>query len=72
MKTKTVSSNRTAYFVIAILVIVIAFLLGTGPWLKDLLHVHGSMGMANIHWTQIFIGVGIGFILGLIVSKRKG
>jgi hypothetical protein len=72
MKTKTVSSNRTAYFVIAILVIVIAFLLGTGPWLKDLLHVHGSMGMANIHWTQIFIGAGIGFILGLIVSKRRG
>ena len=72
MKTRIISANRTAYFIIAFLVIVIAFLLGGGTWLKDLLHANGSVGIANIHWVQIFIGIAVGFMLGLAVSKRKG
>lgn len=60
------------YYVIAIAIIVIAFLLlGGGPWLKGLGHGHGSMGMTNLHWGQILISLGLGFLLGWIASRRK-
>jgi hypothetical protein len=60
------------YYVVAIAIIVIAFLLlGGGPWLRGLGHGHGSMGMTSLHWGQILISLGLGFLLGWIVSRRK-
>jgi hypothetical protein len=64
--------TRTMYYVVAIAVIVIAFLLlGGGPWIKGMGHGNGSMGMSNLRWGQILISLGLGFLLGWIASKRK-
>jgi hypothetical protein len=72
MKTRIISTNKTVYYIMALLVIVIAFLLlGGGPWMKGLVHAHGSNGMANLRWAQIMIGAVIGFLLGLMVSRRR-
>ena len=72
MSTKRITTNRTAYFLIALLVIIVAFLLlGGGPWIKGMMHEGRSMNVANWNWTQILISVGIGFVLGLVVGRRK-
>ena len=72
MKTRIISTNKTVYYIIALLVIVIAFLLlGGGPWIKGLAHAHGSNGMASLRWGQILIGSVLGFVLGIMVSKRR-
>jgi len=64
--------TRIIYLVVAIAVIVIAFLLlGGGPVMTRLGHGNGSMGMSNLHWGQILISLGLGFLLGWIVSRRK-
>jgi hypothetical protein len=64
--------KRTIYIIVAIAVIVIAFLLlGGGPWMSGLGHGHGSMGMSNLRWGQILISLGLGFLLGWFASKRK-
>jgi len=68
--------TRIIYIVVAIAVIVIAFLLlGGGPWLKGMGHGmghgNGSMTMANLRWGQILISLGLGFLLGWMASKRK-
>jgi len=69
---RMVTSNKTAFYLIAILVIIVAFLLlGGGPWIKGLMHGNNSMSMAHLNWTQILISLGLGFLLGLIVSRRK-
>lgn len=72
MKTRIISTNKTVYFIIALLVIVIAFLLlGGGPWLKGLTYAHGPNSMVNLHWAQILIGAVIGFLIGIMVSRRR-
>jgi hypothetical protein len=64
--------TRTVYYVVGIAVIVIAFLLlGGGPWLRGMGHGNSSMNMSNLHWGQILIGMGLGFLLGWIASRRK-
>ncbi|MFA6947195.1 MAG: hypothetical protein WC220_14980 [Pedobacter sp.] len=64
--------TRIIYLVVAIAVIVIAFLLlGGGPVMTRLGHGNGPMGMSNLHWGQILISLGLGFLLGWIVSRRK-
>ncbi len=71
MSTRT--DTRTLYYVVAVAVIVIAFLLlGGMPWIKGLGHGSGSMGMTNLHWGQIMISLGLGFLLGWIASKGDG
>ncbi|HLO59795.1 MAG TPA: hypothetical protein VK179_13690 [Bacteroidales bacterium] len=72
MTTKRISTNRTAVFVIAILVIVIAFLLlGGGQWIKEMTRGVDSINMNHWNWTQILIGAAIGFFLGFISGRRK-
>jgi hypothetical protein len=64
--------RRIIYYLIAAAVIVIAFLLlGGGPWLKGMGHGNGSLGTVSLRWGQILISLGLGFLLGWIVSKRK-
>jgi len=64
--------TRIIYIVVAIAVIVIAFLLlGGGPWLKGMGHGNGSMTMSSLRWGQILISLGLGFLLGWMASKRK-
>jgi H+/Cl- antiporter ClcA len=74
MTTRRITSvNTTAVYLIMALVVVVAFfLLGGAAWLKGLSHGNSmSMGMAGWNWTQILIGLAIGFVLGLLVSKWK-
>lgn len=66
------STNTTAIYFIAFVVIIAAFLLlGGGVWLKGMTHGSRSLGMANWHWAEILISLGIGFILGLIAARRR-
>jgi hypothetical protein len=73
MSTRKISiSNQTIYILIAVaVVIVVFFLLGGGPWIRGLTHGHGSTGIAHLNWVQILISLGIGFLLGLLVSRRR-
>lgn len=64
--------KRILYYVIAVAVIIVAFLLlGGVSWVKGLNHGSGSMGASDLHWGQILISLGLGFLLGWIVSKRR-
>jgi membrane associated rhomboid family serine protease len=67
-----VTSNRTALYLIAVVVIIVAFLLlGGGTWMTGMMHGGRSMGSVHMNWIQIFIGLVIGFLLGLLTSRRK-
>jgi hypothetical protein len=69
---RTRRDTRTIYYVIALAVIVIAFLLlGGGPWIRGIGHGNSSMVMSNLRWGQILISLGLGFLLGWIASRRK-
>jgi H+/Cl- antiporter ClcA len=66
------SRNTNTILIIIILVVVVAFfLLDGGTWIKGTGHGNMSASMANLQWTQILISMSIGFLLGLLVSKRK-
>jgi TRAP-type C4-dicarboxylate transport system permease small subunit len=68
----TTKKNKKAIYVIAVIAIVVAFfLLGGGTWIKGLSHGNVSIGLENWNWTQIIISLVIGFILGLLFSKRR-
>lgn len=65
-------SSQTVYIIIAVAVVVVAFfLLGGGPWIKGLSHGHGSAALNDLKWIQILISLGIGFLLGYLVSRRR-
>jgi hypothetical protein len=68
----TRKNTRTLYYLVAVAVIIIAFLLlGGGPWIKGLVHGNGPMGMSNLRWGQILISLGLGFLIGWLASGRK-
>jgi len=65
-------SRKTLTYVIALLVIVVAFLLlGGGAWMTGMMHNGRSMDMNDLKWVQIVISLVIGFVLGLLFSRRK-
>jgi hypothetical protein len=65
-------SNQTVYIIIAVAVVIVAFFLfGGGPWLKGLSHGTSSKGLAHWNWVQISISLGIGFLIGVLVGRRK-
>jgi hypothetical protein len=65
-------NTRTLYYVIAFAVIIIAFLLlGGTSWIKGIGHGGGSIGITNLHWGQILISLGLGFLLGWVASRKK-
>ena len=60
------------YIIIAVVIIIVAFiLLGGGPWIKGMTHGSGSMSTVHLNWVQILISLVIGFLLGLVVGKKK-
>jgi hypothetical protein len=72
MSARRITSNTTALYLIALVVIIVAFLLlGGGPWIKGMMHGGHSMGMAQLNWVQILISLAIGFLLGILVGRRK-
>jgi TRAP-type C4-dicarboxylate transport system permease small subunit len=68
------TKNKTALYIIAVVIIVVAILLlagGGGHSMGGFMHGSRSMGLANWNWIQILVSLGIGFILGLLVAKRR-
>jgi hypothetical protein len=64
--------TRILYIVVAIAVIVIAFvLLGGTSMTKGIGHGSGSAGMNNLQWGQILISLGLGFLIGWLTFRRK-
>jgi hypothetical protein len=73
MRTRRITTvNNTALYLIALVVIIVAFLLlGGGHWAHGMMHGSRSMGMAGWSWVQIFVSAGIGFLLGYLVARRR-
>jgi hypothetical protein len=65
---RRIVSNRNAVYVIAVLIIIIAFLMGGGKWITGTMQ---GGAITHLNWVQIFIGLVLGFLLGVVVSKRK-
>ena len=71
-KRRIASINTTAIYIIALVAIIVAFLLlGGGQWIKGLSLGTRSINMADLNWLHIIISLGIGFLLGLVVGRRK-
>lgn len=65
-------NNKNQIYLIAFVVIIVAFLLlGGGPWVGGMMHGNNSLGIGHINWVHILISLALGFLLGLIASKRK-
>jgi len=64
--------NQTTVYLIAIAVIVVAFLLlGGGDWINGTrFHIRNSY-MNHWNWTHIIVTLFIGIVIGLFVAKRK-
>jgi hypothetical protein len=71
MTTKKVATNGAIYLLIALLVIVVLMLSGAIPWIKGMMHNSTSVNMASWNWLQIFIGLVVGFLLGIMAGRRK-
>jgi TRAP-type C4-dicarboxylate transport system permease small subunit len=66
------SANTTVlYFIISVVIILAFILLGGGTWIKVMMHGSSSMSIGYWSWTQIMISLVIGFLLGLLVARRK-
>lgn len=65
-------SNQTLLYTVAVLVVVVVFLLmGGSHWASGMMHGNRSMNMDNLNWLQILISLAIGFVLGVLYSRRK-
>jgi uncharacterized membrane protein YqjE len=75
-KEKIMSTNKivkrtvASFYIMALMVLIVACDTGNG-----MMHGNNSMGMNNLNWTQILIGLGvvclIAFIIWVVISKRK-
>jgi hypothetical protein len=72
MGTRRVVVSTTVIYVIAVLVVIAAFfLLHGGLWIREMMHGSRSGSMASLNWLQIIIGLGLGFLAGWFVAKRR-
>lgn len=73
MSTKRfLNSDRTALYFLAALVILVAFILiGGGSWVKGLGHGSGPVSLGQLQWLQILVSLGLGFLVGWLVFRRK-
>jgi H+/Cl- antiporter ClcA len=70
MKNRTASNS--VLYTIALVVIIVAFLLlGGGPWFNDIVHGSRLHFMAGWHWVEILISSCLGFLLGMVVTKKN-
>lgn len=69
---RIIRSGSSAPYVIALVVIIVAFLLlGGGPWIKEIMHGSLSINMANWKWGQILISLVIGIAIGASSARRR-
>lgn len=67
-----VNISSKAIYIIAVVVIIAAFLLlGGGPWIRGIVHGGRPIFISQLNWAQVLISLALGFLLGLIVGKRK-
>jgi uncharacterized protein YneF (UPF0154 family) len=72
MSSKGITLTNNTLYIIAIVVIIVAFLLlGGGQWINGLMHKSRTIGIANLNWLQILIGLAVGFILGVLFTRRS-
>lgn len=62
--------KQTIVYVIAIAIIVIIIILFAGG-MNGMMNHGNSSFMNHWNWTQILVSMAIGFVIGLLVSKRK-
>ena len=68
----SIRRNTAVIYILAFAVIVMAFfLLGGGPWIKGITNGSRAISVSSLHWGQILISLGLGFLLGWIVFRRK-
>ena len=64
--------NTRVIYIVALVVIIVAFLLlGGASWARGMMHEHHPMSMYGWNWTQILISLGIGFLIGVLVARRR-
>ena len=67
---KIVKSTVASFNIMTLIVLLVACDNENG-----MMHGNNSMGMNNLNWTQILIGLGvvclIAFIIWVVISKRK-
>ncbi len=64
-------SDRPRYLIVFLIIVVAFLLLGGVEWAKGILGGGGLSGTANLQWIQIFIGLGVGFLLGFLAGRRR-
>jgi hypothetical protein len=64
--------DQTAVYLIAVVVVIVAFLLlGGGTWMRGMMHEGRSVSTVYLNWPQILVSLGIGFLLGWLVFRRR-
>jgi hypothetical protein len=72
MSTRVNISRSTTLYLIAIVVIIVAFLLlGGGPWLRGIVHGGRPLIITQLNWAQILISLALGFLLGWLAARRR-
>ena len=72
MSAKITTPSRTVLYVIAFLVIVVAFLLlGGGTWIRGGMMNGNRFGMHNWNWAQVLVGFGLGYLACWLISRRR-
>ena len=72
MSTSRITANTKVIFFIGVVTVVIAFLqFGGQTWLKGMLYGNQMTGMANWNWVHILISICLGFLIGMLVYKRR-
>jgi uncharacterized membrane protein YqjE len=67
---KIAKTIKAPFYIMALMILIVACDNGNG-----MMHGNGSMGMNNLNWTQILIGLGviclIAIIIWVVISRRK-
>lgn len=64
------TNNTLIYIVVIAAVIIVFLLLGGSQWTSNAMH-RGRPIMASWSWPQILISIGIGFVIGWFVARRR-
>ena len=63
---KKVKKQTIVYVTAIAIIVIIIILLGGG-----MIHNENSSILGGLNWPHIFISAAIGFVIGLLVAKRK-
>jgi hypothetical protein len=67
-----VRKNTAVIYIMAVVIVVMLFfMLGGVAWMKGITNGNNAVSISNLHWGQILISLGLGFLIGWIVLRRK-